>query len=83
MIPTHLDPLWAGIAEADDMRRLARVEERAAVHVDTHNSQRAEAPVGGTSDNSNRPEREVDDGITSKEADIGEEATKDIDLWKN
>jgi hypothetical protein len=71
MIPTSLDPLWHGIAEADELRRMARVEERFATHTDTHNSQRAEAPVGGTSDNSNRPEREVDDGITSKETDIG------------
>ena len=33
MIPTHLDPLWHGIREADELRRMARVEERAAVHV--------------------------------------------------
>ena len=50
MIPTSLDPLWHGIAEADELRRMARVEERFATHTDTHNSQRAEAPVGGTSD---------------------------------
>ena len=67
MIPTHLDPLWHNIAEADELRRMERVEGRAAVHVDTHNSQRAESPVGGTSDISNRPEREVDDGTIERE----------------
>ena len=67
MIPINLDPLWHNIREADELRRMERVEERFATHTDTHNSQRAEAPVGGTSDNSNRPEREVDDGTIERE----------------
>ena len=76
MIPTNLDPLWHGIAEADDMRRMERVDERAAVHVDTHNSQRAEAPVGGTSDNSNRPAMEdASNGSKRKEAERSSQAT--------
>jgi hypothetical protein len=76
MIPTSLDPLWAGILEAEDMRRLERVEERAAVHVDTHNSQRAEEPVGGTSDISNRPAMEdASNGSKRKEAERSSQTT--------
>jgi hypothetical protein len=76
MIPTHLDPLWHNIREADELRRMERVEERAAVHVESF--QQSAFSIEETKneiDNGKTSEAEADPSIRSAwsgEIDVGE-----------